>query len=288
MIRIAFTLALAAASPLGPARAQEPPARELFGAKPVPAALASRAIGSYARGCLAGARALPVDGPAWQVMRLSRNRNWGHPRLVSFLERFAAEAKAEGWPGLLVGDMAQPRGGPMRTGHASHQIGLDADLWLTPMPDRILTAEERETIGATSMIAPGTRFVVPDVFTPERQRLIRRAALYPEVSRIFVHFGIKKALCEATRGQPAAERAWLNKVRPWWGHDTHFHVRLACPEGQVCRDQDPPPPGDGCGAELATWFVEKPAPKTPSPVVPKKPLSVADLPGECRVVLEAD
>ena len=64
-------------------------------------------------------------------MRLSRNRNWGHPKLVEFLERLSAKGAKVGWPGLLVGDMAQPRGGPMLTGHASHQVGLDADIWLT-------------------------------------------------------------------------------------------------------------------------------------------------------------
>ena len=110
-------------------------------------------IGSYAKGCLAGGTALPIDGPAWQAMRLSRNRVWGHPELIAFIERLAIGARADGWPGLLVGDMAQPRGGPMRTGHASHQIGLDVDLWLTPMPDRRLTGEERETISAVSMLA---------------------------------------------------------------------------------------------------------------------------------------
>ena len=63
---------------------------------------------------MAGGAALPVDGPAWQVMRLSRNRNWGHPDLVALVERLAIEAKEkDGWNGLLVGDLAQPRGGPM-------------------------------------------------------------------------------------------------------------------------------------------------------------------------------
>ena len=100
-----------------------------------PAPLAARTIGFYSRGCLAGGRPLPVNGPAWQVMRLSRNRNWGHPALIAFLERFRAQG-ADGQPlaGILVGDMSQPRGGPMLTGHASHQIGLDVDVWLTPMP----------------------------------------------------------------------------------------------------------------------------------------------------------
>ena len=122
-----------------------PPANQLFGGVAAPAPLAVRAIGSYAKGCLAGAVSLPINGPAWQVMRLSRDRNWGHPRLLDFLERFAADARTlDGWPGLLVGDMSQPRGGPMITGHSSHQVGLDVDLWLTPMPDRTLTVQERE------------------------------------------------------------------------------------------------------------------------------------------------
>ena len=104
------------------------PAKELFGRKTAPVNRAARSIGYYTHGCLAGGVALPINGPTWQVMRLSRNRNWGHPNLVNFLERLADQAPSTGWHGLLVGDMSQPRGGPMRTGHASHQVGLDADI----------------------------------------------------------------------------------------------------------------------------------------------------------------
>ena len=39
----------------------------------------------------------------------------------------------------------------MITGHESHQIGLDADIWLTPMPNRLLTRKERDLM-ATSML----------------------------------------------------------------------------------------------------------------------------------------
>src|SRR5690554_2598695 len=136
-----------AAAPFGSAGAQKvsTPAKELFGKATVPAALEPEAIGFYARGCLAGGEELATDGPAWQAMRLSRNRNWGHPRLVALIERLATEAREhDGWPGLLVGDISQPRGGPMLTGHASHQVGLDADIWFTPMPERRLTRKERE------------------------------------------------------------------------------------------------------------------------------------------------
>ena len=120
------------------------PAKQLFGGMKGPTLnMKARSIGFYAKGCLAGAEKLPIDGPAWQVMRLSRNRNWGHPVLIALVERMAREAKEEdGWNGLLVGDLSQPRGGPMTSGHASHQVGLDADIWLTPMPDRILSRSE--------------------------------------------------------------------------------------------------------------------------------------------------
>ena len=117
-------------------------AKELFGRKVLPAAMPTRVVGFYAKGCIAGAEALPINGETWQVMRLSRNRYWGHPDLVALVKRLADKAhKDAGWPGILVGDMSQPRGGPMLTGHASHQVGLDADIWLTPMPDRRLSRE---------------------------------------------------------------------------------------------------------------------------------------------------
>src|SRR3954452_1030098 len=115
------------------------PAKELFARRVKPADLAARSIGFYMHGCLAGGVALPINGKTWQVMRLSRNRNWGHPDMIKFLEDLSEKGAKVGWPGLLVGDMSQPRGGPMITGHASHQVGLDADIWLSPMPNRELT-----------------------------------------------------------------------------------------------------------------------------------------------------
>jgi penicillin-insensitive murein endopeptidase len=278
--------AILAGATAGGTIAAETPAKVLFGKVNGPA-LEARAIGSYARGCLAGAIALPVNGPAWQAMRLSRNRNWGTPQLVAFMERFAVEARDEdGWPGLLVGDMSQPRGGPMLTGHASHQIGLDADIWLTPMPPRTLTDREREDISATTMVIKEKRVIDRSVWTDSRARLIRRAARQPEVSRIFVNAAIKKALCDFA----GTDRAWLRKVRPWWGHDYHFHVRLACPPGFAgCKDQDSPPPGDGCGAELESWLKPPPPPpKNPKPAKPKPELTLKDLPADCSRLVNAD
>lgn len=264
-------------------------AKKLFGAAGTSAALAPRAIGFYARGCLAGAEPLPIDGPAWQAMRLSRNRNWGHPTLVRLIERLGTEAsEKDGWPGLLVGDISQPRGGPMLTGHASHQIGLDADVWLTPMPDRRLSEKEREDLAATSMLAADGLSVDPKIWTPAHARLIIRAASYPEVDRIFVHPAIKKAMCQ----QQGIDRTHLRKVQPYWGHHYHFHIRISCPPGSAgCANQPARPADDGCGKEVDDWMAQlrkPPKPAPPGPKAPPKPgLLLEQLPQECRTVLEA-
>jgi penicillin-insensitive murein DD-endopeptidase len=268
------------------ARPAGPPAKTFFGAAKSPAPMAARAIGFYAKGCLAGAAALPIDGPAWQAMRLSRNRNWGHPELIALVEKLATDAKQhDGWPGLLVGDISQPRGGPMLTGHASHQVGLDVDIWLTPMPDRRLSEKEREEIAATSMLAEDRVSVDPKVWTPTHAKLLKRAASYPAVERIFVHPAIKKALCESTSKD--GDRAWLNKIRAYWGHYYHFHVRIGCPKGSGnCEHQPPLPHDDGCGKELEHWLALIKVPPKPGPPEPPRPgLTMAQLPAECRAVL---
>ena len=279
------------------AKKDEPPkvlAKDLFGKAKTAADLTPRAIGWYAKGCLSGAVHLADTGPNWQAMRLSRNRAWGHPKLIKLLQRLGAEAKQDGWNGLLVGDISQPRGGPMVSGHASHQVGLDADIWLTPMPDRVLTRKEREEIAATSMLDKTSLSVDPKVFTPAHVALIKRAASYPAVERVFVHPAIKKALCEAA----GKDRTWLYKVRPIWGHYYHFHIRIGCPNGG-CEAQPPVKGEDGCGAELTNWLksVEaslkpKPKPKQEAekkwvPPSERRRITMDQLPAECRVVVDS-
>lgn len=262
------------------------PAKHLFGGKPGPAAsLAPEPLGSHARGCLAGAAKLPETGPTWQAMRLERNRNWGHPDLVAFVERLGAAAQRLGWEGIFVGDLSQPRGGPMTSGHSSHQIGLDADIWLRPGMARELSFRERSEISSFIVTTPDHR-AVNERWTPAHMALIRAAAEDPAVARIFVHAAIKDGMCR----DAGEDTAWLGKVRPWWGHNAHFHVRLACPAGAAfCEDQAPPPPGDGCDESLAWWFSDEALNPKPGPAPkPKPPLTLADLPAECAAVLEAE
>jgi penicillin-insensitive murein endopeptidase len=214
-------------------------------------------------------------------MRPSRNRAWGHPVLIALIERVAQRLPAEtGWPGLLVGDIAQPRGGPMLTGHGSHQIGLDADIWLTPMPNRRLSSSERDALPATDVVRADGMDIDPAAWTPQHRRLLEAFAREPAVERIFVNAAIKRALCREAH----ADHGWLTKIRPWWGHNYHFHVRLYCPTGDpLCHPQAPPPAGDGCGKELDWWFTEEALHPPPAP--PRKPLRLADLPPACAALV---
>jgi len=262
-------------------------AKRVFSLAADPTAGPPRSIGSYAKGCIAGAVALPADGPNWQVMRPSRNRAWGHPVLIAAIERLAASLpQANGWPGLLIGDVGQPRGGPMVTGHASHQIGLDADIWLTPMPERRLSVEERDNLPALNIVAADGNDVDRAVWNPSYPKLYEAVARIPELARMFVNPAIKRELCREAANSPGADRDWLAKVRPWWGHDDHFHMRLNCPPGQtLCENQPPVPAGDGCGKELDWWFTEEA--RHPKPGPPEKPLLVSQLPPDCAAVAAA-
>nr|WP_246002415.1 penicillin-insensitive murein endopeptidase [Pacificibacter maritimus] len=251
---------------------------------------ADESFGSYAKGCLAGAKQLPETGPTWQAMRLSRNRNWGQPILIDYLQDLSRKAAQQpGWNGLYIGDMSQPRGGPMLSGHASHQIGLDADIWMLP-PDRLdLTASERENLSSISMRKSAGAFV-NDRWTKQHHNILKAAASDPRVARIFVFPGAKVQMCNDETG----DRAWLNKIRPWYGHHYHFHVRLKCPTGdKSCVDQVPPPSGDGC-ADAQSWvnnILNPPPPKPRDPNAPKPkpsaPISLATLPAQCTSVLSS-
>ena len=247
---LALTLALLAAA--APAAATD---GNVWSAQRRPAPGPAEAIGSAAAGCLAGAAPLPAEGPGYQILRPARNRAWGHPATVAFIHDLATAAHRAGLPLLLIGDMAQPRGGPLPFGHASHQNGLDVDIWfrLTPRP---LSREELAEPTPRTMVRGDA--VDPDSWSPGQAKLIELAATRPEVDRMFVHPAIKRALCDAL---PPDRRGWLAKVRPWWGHTEHFHVRLACPaDSPHCERQAPPPPGDGCGEELASWLA-RPVPE---------------------------
>lgn len=291
MIRAAVLwLGILAATPGGAA----PLATALFGAVDRPSTQPSQPIGTYARGCGAGMVELPESGPTWQVMRLSRNRNWGQPSLVAYLEDLSQKATTLGWPGLYIGDLSQPRGGPSASGHLSHQIGLDADVWYLPPPRLDLTAAQREKISANSVrTADQTR--VNGNWTEAHHQLLKMAASDPRVDRIFVAAAIKIEMC---RTATAADKGWLQKIRPIYGHNDHFHVRLKCPRGATaCQTQKPTVAelssgGNGCDDTLMWWVttyleeLKHPKPPGKKQRTPRD-YTMADLPKACAAVLAA-
>lgn len=248
------------------------------GPKPGPAEV----IGACNAGCLQGGVALPQAGPGFEVMHLGRHRYFGHPTLVDFVRRLALRAAAEHLPSLLVGDLAQPRGGPMPSDHGSHQSGLDVDIAYTRPAQALwqpLPEEERERLQPPPVVDLATQALTA-AWAPAVAELIRLAASEPAVDRIFVNPAIKRELCSHEK----RDVSWLAKLRPWWGHHDHFHVRLACPAGSTdCRGQPALPPGDGCDETLAWWFSQeaRAALESRRLAVPR----AAALPGRCREVL---
>lgn len=293
--RLVLMLLLSAPLPVG----AEDLANKLFGSMAAPSQQEAMPIGSYARGCSAGSVELPESGPTWQAMRLSRERNFGHPMMVQYLMDLSQQAAGLGWgKGLYVGDISQARGGPMTSGHASHQIGLDADIWWLA-PQRLnLSRAERENLSSIPMRSADQR-TVTDSWGPKAHALLRAAASDPRVDRIFVAAAIKVEICKTAS---KADKPWLQKVRPVAGHDTHFHVRLKCPKGaRLCETQKPTVSelskgGMGCDDTLMWWVTDylnppkdtkKKKPKAEDEPKKKHPrqFTMADLPRQCRDVL---
>lgn len=242
---------------------------------------ASNSIGEYANGCLAGGQRLPLQGEGYQVIRAERGRYYGNQAMITFLKDLTHTSHQLKLGNVLVGDIAMPRGGRFSSGHASHQTGLDADIWLR-IPEKPLTAKQLKTVSALPMVDVKNYKIIEKNWGSEQAKLIQLAASDDRVARIFVHPVIKEQLCKT----PSKDRGWLRKVRPWFGHYYHFHVRLHCPEGsQYCEPQTPPPPGDGCGKELASWSPDYPKPAVTKPAVKPAPKPVKVLPAQCRAVI---
>lgn len=214
----------------------------------------SESIGSYTAGCIRNSSELESEGKGFQVIRPSRERYYGNPEMISFIESLSENVNTELNGLLLIADISQQTGGPIPDDHSSHQIGLDADilLWQHPVAkQRTLTISEREHIHPQSVLTQDETEVDEFKWDDINAEILRLASSDPRVDRIFINPVIKKKLC---REHPDA--MWLSKLRPWYGHDGHFHVRLKCPKGNyLCESQNPiEMGGNGCGSDLASWF----------------------------------
>ncbi|NVK40127.1 MAG: penicillin-insensitive murein endopeptidase [Oceanospirillaceae bacterium] len=246
-------------------------------------------IGSYTNGCLSGAREMPLRGEGFQLVRTGRDRHYGNPTLIHFLQDFSNEVAQEGLGRIQIGDMSMARGGPFSSGHRSHQTGLDADIWYSQDSrslQRPLSGWERDNIAAVPLADARKHSLIRENWNGKVPRILRLASEDPRVERIFVHPTIKRELCN----NAGSDNAWLSKIRPWWGHNYHFHVRLACPEGDASCVPQAPVRNEPCGADLDWWFSDEfyamlngtaPAKEKPEPT--EKP----PMPQQCAQVLQA-
>lgn len=242
----------------------------------------TKIYGSYANGCFSGGEVIPINGDGFQQVRPSRNRNYGDESLLIFIESLGQYAKTQNKT-VILGDLSQPRGGPMNFGHSSHQIGLDVDIWFEAIGKDGLTKQQRENL-ATPSLVDGKKGTISKHWQPYYRDLIHQAALYPKTERIFVNPVIKAYLCETEK-----DKSWLYKVRPWFGHDSHFHVRLECPKGQKdCEPQAPVAKTSGCDADLQNWVKDQTdlALGIKKPTVSKSKPAPKVMPAMCRAVLQ--
>ena len=233
-------------------------------------------------GCIAGAVRLPDEAPGLQTVRLSKSTFWGHSEVIANILLLGQRAHAMGLPDLYIGDLSGPRGGPIPGGHASHQRGLDADVYLDVAgPHPVLPLAQREGIDPPSLVRPDGRGIDPTRWRPEHVALIRLATQLPLVDRVLVNPAIKQQLCQTVTG----DRSWLHLVRPWYGHAAHMHISFRCPAGQpACHNLPPPPPDADCGANLQWWFTRLDAKPTPAPT---KPPPRPKPPAACAAIMAA-
>lgn len=278
MKRVAVSLLLL----LGCSAPGQSPAAADWSTVTTPAPGPPQSIGFYTAGCLQGAQALPLDGQGYEAIRISRNRYWGQPVMIQYIQDLAERMRAQGQAHLYIGDIGQPRGGPAPTGHASHQVGLDADIWFERQPGGRLPPAQREHPRLRSLVNAQDSGIDDSVFSQQHVALLKTAAEMPHVDRMFVNRWIKDRLCHTVTG----DRQWLNKLVVWVGHDEHFHVRLHCPPG---NPQCQPQPGyykdDGCGEPLDIWFTRPPV-SLPPPGTPQPPYR-PKLPAACAALLKA-
>jgi murein endopeptidase len=167
----------------------------------------SRALGSPGAGRLVRGVRLPPEGghfftwdPVLHVAPNRASRRWGSDDLVRRILR-VIEVYARAHPGaprVGIGDLSRPRGGPFGPKHATHQNGLDADVYYPRLDGR-----ERPPKRAEQM-----------------NRRLSQALLdlFVAAGADVIYVGPNTRLT----GPP-------HVVQVLWNHDNHLHVRIRHP-----------------------------------------------------------
>ena len=203
--------------------------------------------GPYSRGCFTNGDSLPESGPGFFSIQRQRDTFHGHPDTVNFVKSLGQKAEQEKLGVVRVGNIAQKNGGPLYEHSVSHQSGLDVDIGYV--------FSKKKSGEVLVDVLKKDRSINTKLFTKESERLIQLTAQDKKVQRILVNPIIKKKMCETYPDQK-----WLRKLRPWWKHTDHMHVRLHCPkDSPECVKQSPVPAGTGCSGDQFEWWFSQEA-----------------------------
>ncbi|HSO00103.1 MAG TPA: penicillin-insensitive murein endopeptidase [Candidatus Nanopelagicales bacterium] len=213
-------------------------------AAPLPTPLAPSLRGSIGlphHGVLTHAVELPRQGDGYLLLR-SKGARWGHPRLITALQRAAAEVHRArpGGPPLLIGDLSAQRGGRIR-GHRSHRTGRDVDLLLYALtPDgRPVRAPGFLRYGRDGLAEAEDQSGRITHYRLDLERnwlLVRALVESPEaaVQWLFIARWLEALITEYARARGEdPELIWhaesvLLQPGDSAAHDDHFHLRIAC------------------------------------------------------------
>lgn len=194
-------------------------------------------FGNYNWGCLVGASALSAKGAGFEQVVLERNHFYGHSDLIRFISGLGNQISSMRLGTMYIADLGLPQGGPFSSGHVSHQNGLDVDIRYY-RDNRVVVSGDHVNAN----------------WVKEFSQWLKIAAENPRLERIFINPVIKREMCKIF--PVATNKTWLLKLRPWWGHDEHFHARLSCPASERdCVAQEAIDKSeDTCGEKLNWWF----------------------------------
>jgi len=238
----------------------------------------TRVYGGYTAGCIDGAVKLPEKGVGYIAANYNNNRLYGHPKLIKLIEETSITMKEKYGKTILIGDLGQARGGPAplkTSAHRSHQNGLDVDIWYRNINKDNITEED---VYPQTVLSFFKNKLSNKHWNESHVELLKYVAQQNDVERILLNPHVKKAMCS----QYSNEK-WIHKLRPWWGHHKHFHVRLKCPKNDItCKKQDPVPNEDSCGEPLNWWFSKEAEDMGKNKKATKR--RYPDLPQQCEQV----
>lgn len=212
--------------------------------------ISAESFGKYTDGHIFKSVPLKRNAPGIQTMRPAMAKFYGHTELRDFIYKLGKQTINSGNGQLMIGDLSHKDGGEL-IGHASHQNGLDVDIWFYRPKDTItdLANDQRDSSKFPHFLNPATNEFYPNMWNTKLDNVLKMAASDSRVAKIFVNAGVKRRLCRIFPGEK-----FLSKIRPWYRHHEHFHVRLKCPENSPSCENQPEIKSLDCSGDNIDWW----------------------------------